>query len=51
MGDVWLNFDRSSRERYVEGYTGGYVRLYGDGCKHATQAAKGNLDEEPNGGG
>jgi hypothetical protein len=37
QGDVWLHFDNSSRERYVEGYALGYTRGHEKGCEDAAQ--------------
>jgi hypothetical protein len=45
QGDLWLKFDQSSRERYVDGYFLGYSRGHEKGCEDAAKRHNSSTDD------
>src|SRR5271156_19957 len=45
QGDLWLKFDQSSRERYVDGYTLGYSQGHEKGCEDAARRHNSSADD------
>ena len=45
QGDLWLKFDHSSRERYVDGYLLGYSRGHEKGCEDSAKRHNSSADD------